>query len=122
MSRIGAYAGQYKDLVELLHFVEQRTTEVLGLRRLKIFVTGEEATVNEPWINTILHQSKQSQWLPVEDAPLLLDQGYKIAYPLRREEKVAGLLAVDAASGSLTTDARSVIARTSDSLSGDAAA
>ncbi len=32
VSRIGSYAGQYKDLPELLQFVEARTTEVLGFR------------------------------------------------------------------------------------------
>jgi len=116
VSRIGAYAGQYKDLVELLQFVEERTTEVLGLRRLKIFVTGEEGKENESWINEVLDQSKQIEWLPVEDDPVLFDHGYKIAYPLRREEKVAGLLAVDAATGSLTTDARSVIATLADQV------
>ena len=116
VSRIGAYAGQYKDLVELLQFVEERTTEVLGLRRLKIFVTGEEGKENESWISEVLDQSKQIEWLPVEDDPVLFDHGYKIAYPLRREEKVAGLLAVDAATGSLTTDARSVIATLADQV------
>ena len=35
VARIGSYAGQYKDLSELLHFVEERTTDVLGLRNSK---------------------------------------------------------------------------------------
>src|SRR5205085_10105675 len=38
VSRIGAYAGQYKDLSDLLHFVEERTTQALGLRKLNLFV------------------------------------------------------------------------------------
>ena len=29
VARIGAYAGQYKDLADLLHFVEERTTDAL---------------------------------------------------------------------------------------------
>src|SRR4029078_8170081 len=45
----------------------------------------------------------------VEDEEVLNDQSFKIAYPLRREDKVEGLLAVDAASASLTPDARSII-------------
>src|ERR1700741_1626288 len=52
VSRIGSYAGQYKDLVDLLHFVEQRTTEVLALRRLKIFVTDDQNT--ERWVLEVL--------------------------------------------------------------------
>ena len=43
-------------------------------------------------------------------------QGFKIAYPLRREDKVEGLLAVDAASASLTPDARSIIGLLADQV------
>ena len=111
VARIGSYAGQYKDLSDLLHFVEERTTGALGLRRLKIFV-GESDT--DPWVAQVLEKSKQEQWEPVEDDPLLTDQGFKIAYPLRREDKVEGLLAVDAASASLTPDARSIIGLLAD--------
>jgi signal transduction histidine kinase len=111
VARIGSYAGQYKDLSDLLHFVEERTTGALGLRRLKIFV-GESDT--DPWVAQVLEKSKQEQWEPVEDDPLLTDQGFKIAYPLRREDKVKGLLAVDAASASLTPDARSIIGLLAD--------
>ena len=48
--------------------------------------------------------------------PLLTDEGFKIAYPLRREDKVEGLLAVDAASASLTPDARSIIGLLADQV------
>jgi len=120
VSRIGSYAGQYKDLPELLQFVEARTTEVLGFRQLKIFVDGDTEgnanggrhgllRVSEPWVSAVLDLSRENSWLPVEDDPLLLDHGFKVAYPLRREDKVTGLLAVDALSASLTPDARSVI-------------
>src|ERR1051325_540024 len=78
VARIGSYAGQDKDRPDLLHFVEERTTEALGLRQLKIFV--EES---EPWVQEVLEKSKASGWLPVEDEPLLNDQNFKIAYPLR---------------------------------------
>jgi signal transduction histidine kinase len=104
VSRIGAYAGQYKDLADLLHFVEERTTQALGLRKLSIFTD-----VSEPWVKETLELSQANGWEPVEDEPLLSDQGFKIAYPMRREEKVEGLLAVDASSATLTTDVRSVM-------------
>jgi signal transduction histidine kinase len=121
VSRIGSYAGQYKDLPELLHFVEERTTAVLGFRQLQIFVDGETGEGNgasdqtdslracEPWVGSVLELSRKNSWLPVEDDPLLADHGFKLAYPLRREDKVTGLLAVDAATASLTLDARSVM-------------
>jgi hypothetical protein len=88
VARIGSYAGQYKDLSDLLHFVEERTTDALGLRRLKIFHV-EDRAVGE----AVLEKSKESGWQPVEDDPVLTDQGFKLAYPLRREDKVEGLLA-----------------------------
>ena len=115
VARIGSYAGQYKDLSDLLHFVEERTTDALGLRKLKIVVNGSEEE-SESWVNEVLEKSKVSGWEPVEDDPLLNDQGFKLAYPLRREDKVEGLLAVDAASASLTPDARTIIALLADQV------
>jgi len=114
VARIGSYAGQLKDLSDLLHFVEERTTGALGLRKLTIIIHGSEE--NEPWVDRVLEQSKQSAWEPVEDDPLLTDQGYKLAYPLRREDKIEGLLALDAASASLTPDARSIIGLLADQI------
>lgn len=111
VARIGSYAGQYKDLSDLLHFVEERTTEALGLRQLKIFVED-----SEPWAQEVLEKSKESGWLPVEDEAVLNDQSFKIAYPLRREDKVQGLLAVDAASASLTPDARTILSLLADQV------
>ncbi len=111
VARIGSYAGQYKDLSDLLHFVEERTTGALGLRKLKIFVDG-----SEPWVQDVLEKSKMSGWLPVEDDRVLVDQGFKLAYPLRREDKVEGLLALDAASASLTIDARSILELLADQI------
>jgi signal transduction histidine kinase len=111
VARIGSYAGQYKDLSDLLHFVEERTTDVLGLRRLKIFI-GD----TEPWVKQVLEKSKENGWELVEDEPALTDEGFKFAYPLRREDKVEGLLAVDAASASLTPDARSIVGLLADQV------
>src|SRR6266498_3077408 len=42
VARIGSHAGQYKQLPELLHFFEERTAQALGLRRVLIFVSGNE--------------------------------------------------------------------------------
>ena len=115
VARIGSYAGQYKDLADLLHFVEERTTSALGLRKLNIYMTGPEQP-SEAWVDQVLEKSKESGWAPVEDQPLLTDQGFKIAYPLRREDKVEGLLALDAASASLTNDARSILGLLADQV------
>ena len=111
VARIGSYAGQYKDLSDLLHFVEERTTGALGLRQIKIFIDGSEA-----WVGQVLEESKGNGWEPVEDDPILTDNGFRLAYPLRREDKVEGLLAVDAASASLTPDVRSIIGLLADQV------
>ena len=120
VARIGSHPGQYRDLSDLLQFVEQRTMEALGLRQLKIFLNGQpEPSQNgqkldstekpDDWVASVLRASRESGWMPVEDAPLLVENGYKLAYPLRREDKVTGLLVIDAPASSLSPDTRSVI-------------
>src|SRR6478672_645970 len=74
VARIGSYDGQYKDLPDLFQFVEERTTKVLGLRQLKIFIDDAES---EPWVKQVLEKSKETAWLPVEDEALLTEQNFK---------------------------------------------
>lgn len=124
VSRISSHAGRYKQLPELLDFVEQQTTTALGLRRVRIVLSrpvvtndlresGARNTVDEVaqerWIENLMRASERNSWQPVEDHPALEAQGYSIAYPLRRDEKISGLLLVDAASTSLTQETRAVL-------------
>src|SRR5918992_3822918 len=39
VARIGSHAGQYKQLPELLRFVEERTAQALGLRRVRLMTS-----------------------------------------------------------------------------------
>jgi signal transduction histidine kinase len=71
--------------------------------------SGEAHISTEVWIDRILRLSSQDDWSPVENIPLLETNGYTIAYPLRRDENLSGVLLVDAPSGSLTEDVRSVL-------------
>src|SRR5258705_6009851 len=48
-------------------------------------------------------------WSQVEGDSMLEAHGYPMVYPLRRDENVSGVLLVDASSGSLTEDVRSVL-------------
>jgi signal transduction histidine kinase len=80
-----------------------------GLRLGEKGTSGKTQIATEAWIGQILESSSRNDWAPVENDPLLAKSGYKIAYPLRREEKVSGILLVDAASGTLTEDTRSVL-------------
>ena len=123
VSRIGSHSAQYKQLPDLLHFVEEKTTQTLGLRRAKIVVSNgspnddpnldrvleNEVISDEPWIHEVLQRSEQQDWLPIEDDPALASHGFNVAYPLKREDRVAGLLLIDASSASLTPDARTVL-------------
>ena len=124
VSRISSHAGQYKQLPELLDFVERETTTALGLRKVRIVtseylnseaghqddkITNGKAVSMEPWVERVLDLSSGNGGLPVEDNALLDANGYTIAYPLRRDERVSGMLLVDSAPGTLTEDARSVL-------------
>ncbi len=123
VSRISSHAGQYKQLPQLLDFVEQETTNALGLRRTRIVVgdrapnrgqgngSGDQTAVPglDAWVNKILNLSSQDGWAPVEDNSLLEVHGYTMAYPLRRDERISGVLLIDSAPGSLTQDSRSVL-------------
>jgi len=111
-------------LPDLLDFVEQQTTAALALRKVLI-VPADHAGANddnensrsvigkavemEPWVMNLLELSSRNHWAPVEDNPLLEGHGYTIAYPLRRDERVSGMLLVDAAAASLTEDTRSIL-------------
>ncbi len=88
VARIGSYAGQYKDLSDLLHFVEERTTEALGLRKLKIFVDGLNGQPNRG-SKQVLEKSKESGWEPVEDDPVLTDARFqaRLSIASRRQSR-----------------------------------
>jgi signal transduction histidine kinase len=127
VSRISSHTGQYQQLPDLLDFVEQQTTLALNLRNARIVVgqlAGEDmdhedgrsdlqisgnGLVMEPWVEQLLDVSRRNSWAPVEAEALLQRRGFTIAYPLRREGKISGMLLIDAASGSLTEDARTVL-------------
>ncbi len=126
VARVGSHAGQYQKLPELLQFVEERTAHALGLRRVKIIVTdtlADAESANEPnsqgierpglagdpWVVEILQVSRNSGWRPVENQPQLTANGFQLAYPLRREQRIAGVLLIDGPSGSLTPDAQAVL-------------
>ena len=124
VSRISSHAGQYQQLPDLLDFVERQTTTALALRQVRIVPgdragsddenengrnAGRKPVAMEPWVKQLLDLSSQNAWAPVEDNPLLEANGYTIAYPLRREERISGVLLVDAAAASLTEDTRSIL-------------
>lgn len=124
VARIGSHPGQYKQLPELLRFVETRTEQALSLRRVKIVITesadrdrtddqargaAKSPITAEPWMEGVLDISQRQDWSPVEDAPALAAHDFQIAYPLRRDERIQGLLLIEGSVASLTSDARAVL-------------
>ena len=67
---------------------------------------GDEA---QQWEASILNRAREWGWLPVEGEPLVRGRGYEIAYPLRRESRVVGLMLVDVAPEVLTYEVRAVL-------------
>src|SRR5206468_3737163 len=75
VSRISSHAGQYKQLPELLDFVERETTTALGLRKVRIVISDQlnseanhedDKTANgigvstEPWVERVLALSTEN--------------------------------------------------------------
>lgn len=129
VARIGAQAGQFQRLPELLRYVEERTAEALNLRRVQLIVyphasarpASGEALVPEPaageardekteaWVGQALQISQEQSWRPIEGERVLREHGFELAYALRREDETVGLMLIDGAVEQLTPDARAVL-------------
>lgn len=137
VARIGELAGRYGQLPELLRFVEERAAEGLGLRRVRFVVASDNETFDagaskdnegqgvgveasklsnldsEPRVldleSRVLELSRESGWMPVDGASVLREGGWEVAYPLRREGRVVGLMLVDAEAESLTYEVRATL-------------
>ncbi|HEY0378733.1 MAG TPA: ATP-binding protein [Pyrinomonadaceae bacterium] len=126
VARINSHAGQYRKLPELLRFVEERTAQTLGLRRVRLVVRYENESkgaegghseaanggaLPEPaeWIARVMNALRRQGWNPLEGERLLHERGYELAHALRREEQTVGLMLVDAADDALTPDGRAVL-------------
>ena len=168
VTRIGAHAGDRRELPELLRYTEERITTGLNLRRVRLLAlragggregeggawevspagaeefsrargpgrksqtakTGEGerkeegreekdasapaceddgAAGRDAWAGRLLELLEAQYWEPLEGEPLARERGYEIVYALRREERVVGLMLVDAAHAALSHDVRAVL-------------
>jgi signal transduction histidine kinase len=89
VSRITTPAGQFRDLPELIAFMEMEIASALPVRRVRIVTTTnhDSALVAEP---------AQSE-------------GFDVAYPLRRDTHALGFLLVQGSPNALTPDVRAVL-------------
>src|SRR6266849_4296180 len=112
VARIGAQAGQYRQLPELLAFIESETATALSLRQVKIVLRPDDEHQEQEdslWIEDLWRQTGPEDLAFVEDAPELREHGYNVAYALRREDRNEGLMLVEAAANALTNDVRAVL-------------
>jgi signal transduction histidine kinase len=117
VAHVGAHAGRYRRLPELLSFIESQTAGALSLRRVKIvlrpaddedILTKSPNTDESRWIDRLLERAVAGASF-LEDDEVLGEQGFSIAYALRREDQNAGLLLIEASPNALTPDVRAVL-------------
>lgn len=72
-------------------------------------VASVDGAGEDGWEADVLALARESEWEPVEGAGVLREHGWELAYPLRREERVVGLMLVDADADALTFEARSLL-------------
>lgn len=123
LARIGAQAGGYKQLPELLRFIEERTSSELGLRSVRFYVrpsssqpAASESDAGETlthgaveWEERVLELASENEGDALENVKGLREHGFEMAYLLKRENKLLGLMLVDAAPDALTADVRAVL-------------
>lgn len=118
VARVGAQSGQHRQLPELLTFIESQTASALSLSRVKIVLRpadDEETRLGpqqEPYsrsIEALLQRAQSEPPTLFEDDGDLRESGYHLAYPLRREDRIAGLLLIEASPNALTPDVRAVL-------------
>jgi signal transduction histidine kinase len=114
VARIGTHAGHFRQLSELLQFVEARTAQDLGLRRVRLIAVqanedARQADANEVWIHELLTDLETGDGLALEDTRELKEKDYRLAYPLKRESRLLGVMLIDAPADALTSDTRAVL-------------
>jgi signal transduction histidine kinase len=90
VARVGAEIGQFRELSDLLNFLETQIVSALPLRRVKIVLSPAGLTQKDD---------------ATRDAASAFDE----SIPLRRENRTIGGLFVEASSGAITADVRAVL-------------
>ncbi|MGI9104947.1 MAG: sensor histidine kinase [Pyrinomonadaceae bacterium] len=127
LTRIGAQAGSYQQLPELLRLIEAHTAQELGLRSVRFYTRQPDPSPSDndddgasvgasivelergAWEEQVLGQMAESVNDVWGGIGLLREHGFEMAQLLRRENKVLGLMLVDAAPDALSVDVRAVL-------------
>jgi signal transduction histidine kinase len=107
VARVGVRAGEFLQLSELIAFIESQIMSSLPLRRVRIVV--HDQSESDQRLAALLKTVEEKHAAFVEDDPNLQAAGFDIAYALRREDRNAGVMLIEAAPGALTPDVRAVI-------------
>jgi signal transduction histidine kinase len=116
VTHVGAHAGRYRRLPELLAFIESQTASALSLRRVKIVLLpsnddglSPDKLDESPWIENVLSRARAAGVTALEDEVAFGEHKYSIAYVLRREDRDAGLLLIESSPNALTPEVRAVL-------------
>src|SRR5258707_749329 len=98
----GAHAARYRRLPELVAVIESQSATALSLRRVKIVLreTNDDPqqgyTDEARWTESLLSKAADLGVSALEDEVTFGEHKYSIAYGLRREDRNAGLLLIEA--------------------------
>jgi hypothetical protein len=95
VARVGVRAGEFLQLSELIAFIESQIMSSLPLRRVKIMVPDQSES--DQRLAALFKTVEENQAAFVEDEPNLQAAGFDIAYALRREDRSAGVMLIEAA-------------------------
>jgi signal transduction histidine kinase len=114
VAHIGAPAGQYRTLGDLLAAIESQIAGALSLRRVKILLRANGAVTmpdeaKHPAVQQLLQTPASDGARIIEGDDRLKAIGYQVAYRLTRENEILGLLLIDASAKALTSDVRAVL-------------
>ncbi len=131
VNRLRAKAWQYKQLPELLRFVEERTASALNLKQvvIHVFSLAQNATmipdvneetiyakrdVGDSWIeNLVNNQSSEIDGIEndvIENNKQLQQHDFNLAYVLRHDKRALGAMLVSAPPENLTPEVRRTLA------------
>jgi len=96
VANVGAHAGRYRRLSELVAFIESQTASALSLRRVKIALHESEDVDSRKRflmasrrIETLLSRARAAGVSALRDDVFFGEQKYNVAYVLRREDRDA---------------------------------
>lgn len=114
VAHIGAHAGQYRRLDDLLAAIESQISSALSLSRVKILLQNNSSETlpdasMPPEIQKLFQTAGPDGARIIEGDDNLKAHGYNLAYRLTRENETLGLLLISAPASALTSDVRAVL-------------